>query len=206
LWYLTFIIFILAKNAIKEITNKMWKEKIKKTIFWCIRTCNKDPEILVKNINMYEKHFSGDHSTCIGCSKINHLDFNKKNHLKIYEKIKKSFKKIADNSEKYCNGYSSSLVESINRAILVSASKEKGFNKTYCGRVDSCFNRLTLGELWCKNIFKDLKIPLCKGTINYMKKKDNEYYKNFEMRRSDVEKKKKTSEKIKKNYIKRTKK
>jgi hypothetical protein len=113
------------KNISKKITNQEWKNKIKKTMLKCLKECKGDSELLGKSLLTWLNHWIGKHEDCDKekCSGSIHLDLNKKNHVKIYDKIKKGFENFISNKDKYSNNLSNSLLESINRSFLVACPK-----------------------------------------------------------------------------------
>lgn len=185
----------MIKNVVSKISNENWKVRLKKTLFYSIRNCDNDEDLLNKNIERYLLHWKNDHSKCKDCNKEILFDFEKKNDEKLYNKIEKPLKNVQKDSELYVKRLTSSLVESINRSILVSTPKDKDYPHTYSGRVDSTFSRLTVGENWFKSIFEDFKVPLCDGSLQFFDKKTIELDKESKLSAIPEQKKKKRSRK-----------
>lgn len=183
------------KNMTKKITNQIWKERIKKTVLKILKECNKNPEKIKEELDKWLLHWIGDHSKCKNCLKSRLLDLEKKSHKKLYDKLTGLFKKLKNRADLYKENQTTSLVESINRAILVGVDKNKDFPMTYDGRVDGQLSRLTDGELWLKDIFVTFKVPLEEKSIEYLDKKEVERRRKLQMARSQVSKGKKIASK-----------
>jgi len=181
-----------VKNITKKINNKIWKEKIKKTLNKVLNECNKDPDKIREDLDKWLRHWKGDHSKCGGkCKEGQAFNLEKVSHEKLFKKIEKLLGDFAKKAEWYKSNITTSIVESMNRSLVVGVNKNIDFPMTYGGRIDGEIARVNEGETWPNPIFEDYKVPLNEKSLEFLDKMDRQRKTKYKTANSKEQRKKK---------------
>jgi len=82
------------------------------------------------------------------------------------KKIEKLLGDFAKKAEWYKSNITTSIVESMNRSLVVGVNKNIDFPMTYGGRIDGEIAQVNEGETWPNPIFEDYKVPLNEKSLN----------------------------------------